>query len=177
MKLFEITVKSKSGNNVVLYFETKQGSKYILTDKNESKRIKSVHSNADDSGLKDWYQKCVFVDEKSEKAANAFQFLVDKFEVFLFAKGNAITLATKENGKFRNLKMSDAFPKAVSSNVLKDGDITFQYSTKPVIGQSVVEFNVESSGKIKSYHFGSPVSKIKKIDELSQSELMSFKDK
>ena len=63
MKLFEIAVKSKSGNDVVLYFETEQGSKYILTDKNESKRIKSVHSNADDSGLKDWYQKCVFVDE------------------------------------------------------------------------------------------------------------------
>ena len=70
-KLYESTSKlvSPTLSPITTYFETAQGSKYLLSGKGETKRWKSAHANtgSEDSGkdlvysfLRDWAQSTSF---------------------------------------------------------------------------------------------------------------------
>ena len=78
-KIFE-SITSTTGNKVVIYLETGQGSKYLMTDKGETKRWKSDHANTggEDKGLKDWHQNSFFIDPKFENEANSVLHLTNK---------------------------------------------------------------------------------------------------
>jgi hypothetical protein len=163
---------STTGNRVVAYFETSQGSKYLITDKGETKRWKSIHSNTgqEDKDVKDWYQKSIFVKPEFEYQANSIQFLIDKrFRCGLNVKDKASVYIVEDN-KWRIASMKDAYPK---SNI--DKPLIFDYD-KLTIGYSVVEYNLNPDGfSIKKYHFGSPVTKIITADKISDAELKYFK--
>ena len=164
-ELFEVKEwKSVTGNKITTYFETEQGSKYILTDKNESKRNKSSHSNTggEDKGLHEWKDHCIFVNSKFEYFANAPQFLANTFKL------DEIKVSTKNNKlafyhKGEILKFKDAYPKSGG-----DQPLVFEYTLKPTKDFNCVEYTLKSDGySIKVWHFGSKVSKIEPIsDEL-----------
>lgn len=167
-------ITSFTGNKVEFYFETGQGSKYLRTDKGETKRYKVEHSNTgkDDVGLKDWYQKSFFVDPKFEYEANSIQFLIDKgFKCGLSIKNNKATIYVVDNNNWRIGNKSDAYPKSGQK-----GDLIFDISDEIIIGYNVVEYNLNSDKfSIKNYHFGSPVTKIISIDKITDQELKYFK--
>ena len=177
MKLFELKATTKTGNPIEVYFETDQGSKYILSSKNESKRIKSYHANTggEDQGLHKWYERCVFVAAKYVHEANSPQMLINKgFKVYLSEKGSKIAFYQRVDRKFEVLTWDDAFPKSNRGKV----PLVFEFTETPTKGFSVVEFNINPATKeLKSYHFGSPVSLIKKFSELTDQEALAFKDK
>lgn len=177
IKLFEaFNITSTSGNKVVAYFETGQGSKYLITDKGETKRWKSVHVNTgdDDKGMKDWYQKSIFVDPKFEYQANSIQFLVDKgFRCGINVKGVKATTYVVEDYKWRIANMMDAYPK---SNI--DKPLFFECTDKLTMGYNVVEYNLNPDNfSIKNYHFDSPVTNIISADKITDNELKYFKNK
>lgn len=177
IKLFEAyNITSTTGNKIVSYFETGQGSKYLRTDKGETKRYKVEHANTgtDDIGLKDWYQNSFFVDPKFEYEANSIQFLIDKgFKCGLSIKNNQSTIYIVEHNKWRIGNKLDAYPKAGQK-----GDLIFDITDKITIGYNAVEYNLNSDKfSIKSYHFGSPVTKIVNSDKITDEELKYFKNK
>lgn len=176
-KKFEsYNITSTTGNKVVLYFETEQGSKYLMTDKGETKRWKSVHSNTgeDDKGLKEWYQKSFFVDPKYQYEANSIQFLIDKgFKCGLNIKNNKCVIYIVVNNKWKIANMKDAYSKSNINN-----DITFDVVFKPTIGYNACEYIFNDDNfSIKKYHFGSEVTKILPIDKITDNELKYFRKK
>lgn len=183
MLLSEITATTAQGHKILTYFETAQGSKYLLSEKGESKRIKSLHANTgtDDVGLKDWMQHCVFTKAADEKLANAFQFLSNYHkDIMLNVKNGKLILMIVENGKWRDATFGDAYPKAVKQaehSSKKDDVLEFAYEKQPKLGYNSVEFNVRPNKTVSSYHFGSPVSKIKQVSDMTQAELEAFKSK
>jgi hypothetical protein len=181
--LLEITASTKDGHKITTYFETAQGSKYVLSEKGESKRIKSLHDNTgpDDVGLKDWMQHCVFADPKDEKSANAFQFLMNYHDnILISAKNGKITFMVVDNKQWRNATFGDAYPKAAKEpehSDKKDNILSFTYVKDPKMGYLCVEFDVRTNQTVSSYHCGSPVSKIKKLSDMSETELRAFQTK
>lgn len=167
-------ITSTTGNNVEFYFETEQGSKYLITDKGETKRWKVIHSNTgeDDKGLKDWYQNSFFVDPKFQYEANSIQFLIDKgFKCALNIEKNTVKIFIVEENKWRVGNMLDAYPK---SNINKP--LIFECVNKPKIGYNVVEYNLNTDKfSIKNYHFGSEVNKIIPHNNITEEELKYFK--
>jgi hypothetical protein len=175
MRLYELNVTTKDGHQINTYFETEQGSKYILSAKNESRRIKSVHANTGgaDAGLQRWYGRCVFVDPKFEYEANAPQFLIGKgIKIYISEANGKIAFYHKVDGKFAILTWTDAYPK--SNKGAKP--LVFEFSLKPANGLHAVEFNADSTKLVKSYHFGSKISTVKKLSDLSKDEILAFKD-
>lgn len=175
LKTFEkFNITSTTGNKVVYYFETGQGSKYLMTDKGETKRWKSEHLNTggEDKGLKNWYQNSFFVDPEYEYEANSVQFLIDKgFKCALNKDKGKITIYIIDNGKWRVGNMTDAYPK---SNINKP--LIFDYIDQPKNSFHVGEYNLNPDNfSIQSYHFGSPVTKIIKEEDISEEELKPFK--
>lgn len=168
-------ITSTTGNKVVAYFETGQGSKYLITDKGETKRWKSVHSNTggDDQGLKNWYQHSFFVDPKYQYEANSVQFLIDKgFKCALNIKNDKCTIYIVVDNKWKIANMKDAYPK---SNI--ENDIIFEVKFKPTIGYNACEYILNNDNfSIKKYHFGSEVTKILPFDKISDNELKYFKN-
>lgn len=183
MLLSEITAVTKTGNKILTYFETAQGSKYLLSDKGESKRIKSLHANtgAEDVGVKEWMQHCVFTDPKDEKMANAFQFLANhQKDIMINVQSGKITLMIVEDKKWRDATFADAYPtssKSAEHSSKKNDVLTFGYIKDPKIGYNCVEFNIRANKTVSNYHFGSPVSKIKKVSDMSETELKAFASK
>jgi hypothetical protein len=174
--LFETT--TPFGSNVTTYFETAQGSKYILTSNNECRRIKSVHANTggDDQGLKKWNSNAVFVSPEFTYQANAYQFLYHRVDhVLVHISGDLLALCLVENGKWRVAKMSEAYPKGVAAGAAKEGPIAFKFTKTPTVNFNIVEYNLKAKNIISSYHYGSPVSVIKPIAEISPEILASFK--
>lgn len=166
---------SPSGGKIVKYFETAQGSKYLRTDKGETKRWKKEHPNDWDSGLKEWFSNSIFVPEADEKFANAGQ--------FLFARDYKVALANAQNKKvfvifdngWRPAKWKDSYPThAKNYPSLADKILAFNYIEEPKIGYNVVEYNFKPNGTLQSYHFGSPVSKIIKFTDLDDSTFSMF---
>jgi hypothetical protein len=175
IKIFEMfNITSTTGNKVVAYFETEQGSKYLITDKGETKRWKAVHSNTgeDDKGLKDWYQKSFFVDDKFQYEANSIQFLVDKgIKCALNIEKYKCKIYILKDGKWQIGNMRDAYPKA---NI--DRPLVFDCLEKLTIGYNSVEYILNADKfSIKKYHFGSKVSKIINADKITDEELKYFK--
>lgn len=175
IKKFEsYNITSTTGNKIVSYFETGQGSKYLITDKSETKRWKSEHSNtgSDDTGLKNWYQHSFFVDNKYQYEANSIQFLIDKgFKCGLNIKNDKCTIYIVVDNKWKIANMKDAYPKSNLNN-----DIIFDVKFQPIIGYSVCEYNLNTDNfSIKKYHFGSEVTKIISADKITDNELKFFK--
>ncbi len=168
---------SPSGAKITTYFETDQGSKYLLSDKNESKRIKSVHANTggDDQGVKKWFPHCVFVADKFQYIANAPMFLMNQLgkisNIFISVKGTRVAFYKKVNDKFEICTYDDAYPKSKKGPV----PLVFDCSLKPAVGLSVVEWSANANGSLINYHMGSPVSVIKNINDLSDDEVNAFK--
>ncbi len=176
--LTELTATTKDGHQITTYFETEQGSKYILSDKNESKRIKSVHANTGgaDAGLKTWKSHCLFVPHEDEVMANAPQFMIHRFKHHApHFEGNQMGFFVLDNGKWRVANKSDAYPKSFAPGSNTDGPILFRISKTPTVGFNVVEYDLANK-MLAGYHLGSPVSKIKKISELTQDEVTAFAD-
>jgi hypothetical protein len=169
-------VTSTTGNNVTTYFETGQGSKYLLTDKGETKRFKSAHANTggEDQGLKEWFQKSFFVDPKFEYEANSIQFLIDKGfkNIGLSKKDNKITIYILKDNKWVIGNWTDAYP-----NAKKEKPLIFEYIETPKIGFNVAEcIFKEDKFSIKNYHFGSEITKILPIDKVDEKTINLFKN-
>lgn len=162
MKIREIILEetwiTPTNNKIIYYFETSQGSKYLLSDQNESKRNKSTHTNTSDTGLKRWYKYCIFVDSSQEYEANSPQFLANHFDL----KDIKISVKNSKLALYHNdkiLKFRDAYPKSGNNENL----LVFDYIKTPTIGYNVVEFDLYPNNSIKSWHFGSEVSYVSPI--------------
>lgn len=173
-KYEKYNIKSITGNNILSYFETEQGSKYLITDKGETKRWKSEHSNTgdEDTGLKKWYQKSFFVEPKFQYEANSIQFLIDKgFKTAINIKNNESIIYILKDNKWVIGNMKDAYPK---SNI--DRELKFNFVNKPTIGYNIIELDLNQDNfSIKNYHFGSEVSKIINADNIGDEEIKYFK--
>jgi hypothetical protein len=172
-------LKSSTGNEIIYYFETAQGSQYLFTDKGESKRWKSIHNNTgeEDKGLKEWYKNCVFTDPTNEHEANSFQFIDEKVRktVTLSINDKKGVFYINENGKWRIATFSDSYPKFVKMYPdKKDKPLVFELVKEPKIGYFVLEYTLKNNDIIDALHFGSPVSKIKKIKDINPGELKNF---
>jgi hypothetical protein len=101
-KLYESTSKqlvSPSYSPITTYFETAQGSKYLLSDRGETKRWKSAHANTggEDSGLKEWYPNSMFVPQEDQDQMMAYEHLLDK--------GYKVSISKTQNGKQQPMAM------------------------------------------------------------------------
>jgi hypothetical protein len=170
-----------SGSRVTHFFKTAQGSKYILTEKNESRRVKSFHANTggEDQGLHEWFQQCVFVPPTHEIQANSYQNLRNHYSgpVLLGASSGTLTFFIVKNNKWEVALFKDAFQKAIRSPLhakKSEEPMQFPYTKTPTIGYSVAEWSNKSDNTIKSYHFGSPVSEVKLIQQVNSSDLQDF---
>lgn len=170
---------SPTGNNIVKYFETSQGSKYLRSDIGETKRWKIEHKNAWDSGLKNWYSKSIFVPETQEQIANAAQFLIEKnYKIALSKTKEGKNIFMIYDNKWRPATYMDAYPKYSSLNPnISKKLLIFDSINEPKIGYNIVEYDINPNGTIKSYHFGSPVSIIKNFQDIDDNTLKLFLSK
>ena len=173
--IFE-SITSTTGNKVVTYLETGQGSKYLMTDKGEVKRWKSVHAltGGEDKGLKSWQQKSFFIDPKFESKANSILYLIDKGMILsnigIHVENNKVKIYILKDDKWIIGNMLDAYPKFG-----KDSPLEFECVDKPTIGYNIVEYSLEDNKfSLKKYHLGSPVTKITPIDNLDKKDLAFF---
>lgn len=149
----------------------------MLSEKNESKRIKSFHANTggSDAGVKSWYRNCIFVPSKFNYEANSVEFLTNRLlnihDIFISVKDNRAAFYKKENNKFEILTWDDAYPKSNRGKI----PLVFNFVYEPIKGYSVVEYDALPNDSLKKYHMGSPVSKIQDLDELSFDDIMKFK--
>jgi hypothetical protein len=180
MRLYEFTnYTSPSGAKITTYFETSQGSKYVLSANNESKRLKSFHANTggDDQGLKDWFPNCVFVPEAFQYEANCVQFLAPKIggtnNMFLSTKNGKAAFYKKGQNGFEVLTWDDAYPK--SNRGTKP--LMFEYTETPTKGYHALEYKLNTNHSIASWHFGSDVSVVKDFADLTPDEIQSFHSK
>ena len=173
------TLVSPSMSPIATYFETAQGSKYLLSQAGETKRWKSSHANTggEDSGLKEWYPKSMFVPEGDINAIMAYEHLLDK--------GYKISLSKTQNGKmvwviYKNNQWvpalySDAYKNYVKLNPqMADKPLAFSSSSTPVMGYMAVEYKQDPSGIVRSFHPGSPVSKVMSIEQADPKDLTYF---
>lgn len=172
-----IQLQSPTGNKIVWYFETGQGSQYLLTDKNESKRWKSTHSNTggEDTGLKNWMSNCVFVDPVNETEGNSGQFLMGNgFKIALSVNDTQGAFYVMDNNKWRLAMYVDAYPKAVKAGVRENKPLAFKLSKQPTMGYNVLEYQLKEDKSVKTVHFGSPVTKIIPANKLTKDNLNKF---
>jgi hypothetical protein len=185
--LYENPIKSilrAMGNNIddvikkFSYFETAQGSKYIRNEQGQLRRWKSNHANTggEDMGLHGWSAQSVFVPQTYSNQANSLQHLIGKGYKTALSKNSdgKMIIMVVDNGKWRPATWNDAYPVYVKSNPqYKDKVLGFEYSKEPKMGYSVVDFDLKpNSTEIRSYHFGSPVSKIE--SQIPKDEVTRF---
>jgi|LauGreDrversion4_2_1035121.scaffolds.fasta_scaffold62053_7 hypothetical protein len=166
---------SPQGSKIDTYFETSQGSKYLRTEKGETKRWKKEHSNDWDFGLKDWFSNSLFVPESEEKFANAGQFLFSRgYKVALANAGNKKVFVIFDGG-WRPAKWKDSYPThAQKFPEMAEKILGFSFIEQPRKGYNVVEYNFKPNGSLQSYHFGSPVSKVMKFSDLDDENFKLF---
>jgi hypothetical protein len=170
---------SPSLSPITTYFETSQGSKYLLSEKGETKRWKSAHANTggEDSGLKEWYPYSMFVPQDDQDSVMAYEHLLDKgYKVSLSKTQNdkQIWVIYKE-GKWSPATYGDAFPTYSRLNPDKaTKPLAFSSYTAPAIGLMAVEYKQEPNGVIRSFHPGSPVSKVMPVDQANAADLAHF---
>lgn len=167
-------IKSPTGATLTHYFETAQGSKYILSSNNESRRIKSYHANTggEDSGLKDWYGKCFFTPEKFQTNFLAYQQL-NSYGISNIAltsiKQGYLTFMMHDGKEWVPVRFKDAYKKAVKNMPEKAEDIMeFPFVKIPTIGYNAIEWNEKGNKTIKEYHPGSPVAIVKDIKDATE---------
>jgi hypothetical protein len=180
-QIFEAQKKlvSPSLSPIITYFETAQGSKYLLTDKGETKRWKSSHANTggEDQGLKSWYPNSMFVPEADLDAMMAYEHLLDKgYKISMSGAGGGKKVwVILRDGKWEPATYGDAFKAYSKLNPEKAAKpLAFTPSSKPVIGYMAVEYKQEPNGLIRSFHPGSPVSKVLPIDAADPKDLAHF---
>jgi hypothetical protein len=182
-KLYESTSKGKlvspSLSPISTYFETSQGSKYLLSDAGETKRWKSAHANTggEDAGLKSWYPKSMFVPQEDQDSVMAYEHLLNKGYKISLSKtqnGKQVWIIYKE-GKWIPATYSDAYPTYSRMNPDKaDKPLAFSSSPTPTMGAMTVEYKQDPNGLVRSFHPGSPVSKIVPIGNADPSDLAHF---
>ena len=164
---------------ITTYFETSQGSKYLLTDKGETKRWKSFHSytGGEDVGLKEWFPNSMFVPLEDQDKMMAYEHLQDKGYKISIEKtqdGRSVWVILKD-GRWTPAVYSDAF--SVYSRLYPDKaskPLVFSFSSTPKVGTMAVEYKKEPDGRIRSFHPGSPVSKVLPIDQADPKDLAYF---
>jgi len=173
--IFE-SITSTTGNKVVTYLETGQGSKYLMTNKGETKRWKSVHTmtGGKDTGLKSWHQKSFFIEPKFESLANSILHLTNKGMILsnigIHVENNKVKIYILKDDKWVIGNMLDAYPKFG-----KDSPLEFECVDKPTIGYNIVEYSLDDNKfSLKKYHCGSKVTKITPIDNLDKKDLAFF---
>ena len=164
---------------IITYFETAQGSKYLLTDKGETKRWKSAHANTggEDQGLKSWFPNSMFVPESEVDTMLAYEHLLDKgFKISISGAGGGKKVwVVLKDGKWEPATYGMAYPTFSRLNPDKaDKPLVFTPSDKPIIGYMAVEYKQEPNGLIRSFHPGSPVSKVIPIDSADPKDLAHF---
>ena len=182
-KLYESTSKGKlvspSLSPISTYFETAQGSKYLLSDAGETKRWKSAHANTggEDAGLKSWYPKSMFVPQEDQDSVMAYEHLLNKGYKISLSKtqnGKQVWIIYK-GGKWIPATYSDAYPTYSRMNPDKaDKPLAFSSSPTPTMGAMTVEYKQDPNGLVRSFHPGSPVSKIVPIGNADPSDLAHF---
>jgi hypothetical protein len=180
-KLYESTTKlvSPTLSPITTYFETEQGSKYLLSGKGETKRWKSIHANtgSEDSGLKEWYPKSMFVPQDDQDSVMSYGYLLDKgYKVSLSKTQNGKQIwVIYKDGKWGPATYADAYPSYIRINPDKASKpLAFSSYTAPAIGLMAVEYKQEQNGLVKSFHAGSPVSKVMPIDQATPADLAHF---
>ncbi len=164
---------------ITTYFETSQGSKYLLSKKGETKRWKSAHANTggEDTGLKEWYPNSMFVPADQINSIMGYEILLDKgFKVAMSKSQNSknVFVILKDN-QWVPATWDDASPKYVKANPHMSGKtIAFDASPIPVMGSMAVEYRQDPNGVIRSFHPGSPVSKIVPIEQVDLKMLLQF---
>jgi hypothetical protein len=164
---------------IKIYFETAQGSKYLLSDAGETKRWKSAHANTggEDSGLKEWYPKSMFVPQEDQDVMMAYEHLLDKgYRVSLSKTQNnkQVWIVYKDN-QWQPATYSDAFPTYSRLHPEKaDKPLVFTSSSTPTLDWMAIEYKQEANGVIRSFHPGSPVSKILSIADVTPEDLAHF---
>ena len=164
---------------ITTYFETAQGSKYLLSDAGETKRWKSAHANTggEDSGLKSWYPNSMFVPQDHQDVMLAYEHLLDKGFKISISKtpnGKQVWVINKDNS-WTPATYSDAYPTYSRLHPEKaDKPLGFISSQTPKIGLMAIEYKQDPNGLIRSFHPGSPVSKVMPIDQASPEDLAHF---
>lgn len=170
---------SPSGSPITTYFETAQGSKYLLTQRGETKRWKSSHANTggEDQGVKPWYSHSMFVPEQDLDAMMAYEHLLDKGHKISLAKtpgGKQVWIIYQE-GQWQPALYSHAFPTYSRLHPEKaDKPLAFTASSVPILGHMAVEYRQEPNGLIRSFHPGSPVTKILPLSQADPEDLAHF---
>lgn len=160
-------IKSPNWFPVMYKFYTEQNSEYIITKDGCTRRIKSYHQNTewDDIWLKNWMDKAIFTRWEEWKYFNlASQILIDrwyKIQIFKANKNKHIAIiCINENGKWRQAKISDVYPKSIKNKNLKNWPLKAEYSPAPELWSHILEFNKDSSWIITKTHAWSKVSHI-----------------
>lgn len=174
--------QSPSGGIITAYFETGQGSKYLLTDKGESKRWKSQHAEHDDwdKGLKEWFERCLFVDPKSKEDADAvksFEKLAEDFDKVMLSKESEGKLVwyIPKGGTWKKATWEDRNPNYVKLNPqLKGRVISFEYKNEPEKGLMPVEIIKRPNGTVKKFHCGNEITKLLPISKAEPKDLLFF---
>jgi len=170
---------SPSYSPITTYFETAQGSKYLLSDRGETKRWKSAHANTggEDSGLKGWYPNSMFVPQEDQDQMMAYEHLLDKGYKVSISKttnGKQLWIIYKDN-QWQAATYGDAFPTYSRLHPHKANQpLAFSSSSTPVLGWMAIEYKKEANGVIRSFHPGSPVSKVMPIDQATPADLAHF---
>lgn len=175
MKLYELNeteLKSPSNNKITTYFETEQGSKYLMSSIGETKRWKSEHANtgAEDKGAKDWMTSSLFVEEKFQYEANSPQFLANTIKLSNIAvstKNNKAAFYLRKDNKWVIATWDDAYPKS------KKGakPLAFDFISNPKIGLSCVEYISAPNHSLQNYHFGSKVTKVLSVNQVASADI------
>jgi len=162
----------------ITYFETSQGSKYIRLPDGRLRRWKSNHANTggEDMGLHGWQENSFFVEPKYEKEANSIQFIQNYYNLknLGLSKNNdgKLVLMLYKDGAWKPATWADAYPVYVKRNPQSANKVlAWEYKKEPTKGYNVVDFSLQN-GRIKSYHFGSEVSKIE--NQIPQEEIKLF---
>jgi len=175
--LVNIILENTVGN-IKYAFTTGQGSRYIMTDKGATRRIKSFHANTggQDQGLHDWQDLAIFTDPKMETKANAGQFLMGNgFRIALKVQNNngEFYVLDQKNNTWRIATVADAYPKYAKINQNEANQpLKFKCVSYPAKDWNILEMKFRTDKTIRSIHFGSPVSEIK--TQLSKTELEEF---
>jgi len=173
------TLVSPSLSPITTYFETAQGSKYLLSKAGETKRWKSSHANTggEDTGLKEWYPKSMFVPDSDINAMMAYEHLLNagyKISISKTPDNRRVWVILKANSWTPAL-YSDAFKTYTRLNPeMASKPLVFTASPVPVMGYMAVEYKQDPSGLVRSFHPGSPVSKITPIEQADPKDLAHF---
>ena len=157
------------------YFETAKGSKYFLSSKGESKRLKAVRANhPGDSGSKDWYSVCVFTNANLEGFFN-------KLFDFFSESSHSVYLTFPSRREFQwNLSQGGNVPLTLNDlNWVKKGDaggnkpVKLPFSKEPIDGS--IPFEMMLSGtRIVNIHFGNKITKVVKASDMTPEQKNMF---